>query len=301
MPDYFSNLAILLTSHLGMPASKNDVEGGGRGGGETKPPDESTMIPKPNYQDQKSRDKYLSQWQGKYGPLEGRGDHVLKVNEVPRGASESIKNVTTKAAKAYGLDPSLLYSSFMEEGGSGLFKNKDGTDTRHRKPTDFGYQGYYGDKEYPINGNESLGMPDFDQVFPDLVAKGYLPKDFSNKFRGTKNAGEYSANDFKTLQDGLKAKAAWMKMTYDEVDKYAKDKGVKLSSKGRDFFALADFNSGTGFKKLMNKYSDSGMLSDDRFLKERPNKGKISEKDDVWRHVTRRMRMSDALQKEGLF
>lgn len=287
-----------------MPPTKND--GGESGGGgsksssDTKPADPENMIPKPNYSDPKSRAKYLTNWQSKYGPLENRGDHVLKVNETPRGANESIKNVVTKAAKEYGIDRSILYSSFMEEGGSGLFKNQDGTDTRHRKPGEFGYQGFYGDKDYPINGNESLGMPNFDQVFPDLVSKGYLPKDFANKFRGTKNAGEFSANDFKSLPDGLKAKAAWMKMTYDEVDKYAKDKGINLSNKARSFFALADFNSGTNFKKLMNEYHEKGVLEDDKFMKERPNKSKIPEKDDIWGHVSRRIKMADALRNEDL-
>lgn len=274
-------------------AAKPKDGGGGTSG-------KSGIIPYPDYGNQKSRDQYLVNWSKKYGNLEGRGDTVLKVNEVPRGATEPIKAVATKAAKEYGIDPSLLYASFMEEGGSGLFKNKDGTDTRHRKPGDYGYQGFYGDKEFPINGNESLGMPNFNQVFPDLVAKGYLSNDFASRFRG--KDGEYSGNDFKTLADGLKAKAAWMKMSYDEVDKYAKEKGVTLSKNAKDFFALADFNSGGSFKKILNRYDKEGLLKDDKFLKEHPHKDeKIEEKDDVWAHVSRRLRMADALKKEKHF
>lgn len=274
-------------------------DGEGGGSEKTGSPKEG-IIPHPNYEDSKSRSNYLSQWAKKYGDLQGRGDTVLKVNEVPRGASGPIKEVATKAAKQYGIDPALLYSSFMEEGGSGLFKNKDGTDTRHRKPGEYGYQAFYGDKEFPINGNESLGMPNFNQVFPDLVSKGYLPKDFKEKFRG--KDGEFSGNDFKTLDDGLKAKAAWMKMSYDEVDAYAKEKGIELSKKAKDFFALADFNSGENFKKILKRYNDEGLLKDDKFLKEHPHKDeKIEEKDDVWAHVQRRLYMANNLKKEKHF
>lgn len=273
---------------------------GGEEKGKEIPKGKDDIIPHPNYEDPKSRSNYLTQWAKKYGDLQHRGDTVLKVNETPRGASGPIKEVATKAAKEYGVDPALLYSSFMEEGGSGLFKNKDGTDTRGRKPGEYGYQGFYGDKEFPINGNESLGMPNFNQVFPDLVAKGYLPKDFKNKFRG--KDGEFSGNDFKTLDDGLKAKAAWMKMSYDEVDAYAKEKGIKLSKNAKDFFALADFNAGDNFKKILKRYNEEGLLKDDRFLKEHPHKNeKIEAKDDVWAHVAPRLQMAINLKKERHF
>lgn len=269
-------------------------EGGGAG--------KEGMIPYPDYKDQKSRNQYLQNWQKKYGDLQGEGDTVLKVDETPRGANESIKNVVTKAAKEYDIDPALLYSSFMKEGGSGLFKNNDGTDTRHRKPGEFGYQGFYGDKEYPINGNESFGVPDFAKRFPDLVEKGYLNKDFASKFRGTKNAGEYSENDFKSVPDGMKAKAALMKMSYDEVDKYAKDNGITLTKNAKDFFALADFNSGANFKKILKRYNEEGLLKDDKFLKEHPHKNeKIDPKDDVWAHVAPRIKMALALKEQGHF
>src|ERR1700743_1341697 len=287
--EYFKDFATI-------PAKSKEEEKTGDKSGKTK----EDIIPHPNYDDPASRANYLKQWGKKYGDLEHRGDTVLKVNEVPRGASGPIKQVATKAAKEYGIDPALLYSSFMEEGGSGLFKNKDGTDTRGRKPGEYGYQGFYGDKEFPINGNESLGMPNFNQVFPDLVAKGYLPKDFKSKFRG--KDGEFSGNDFKTLDDGLKDKAAWMKMSYDEVDKYAKDKGITLSKNAKDFFALADFNSGENFKKILKRYNDEGLLKDDKFLNEHPHKNEqIEAKDDVWAHIAPRVKMAQNLKKEKQF
>lgn len=299
MPDFTANMNALMNGHLNLPDKDKEEAGGAddpKGGGSAK--SGADVIPKPNYDDQKSRNQYLSKWAAKHGDLEGRGDHVLKVNEIPRGGSSTIKNISTNAAKQYGLSPSLLYASFMEEGGSELFKDKSGLDTKKRKPGDPGYMGFYGDKDYPINGNQ-IGLPDFSQRFQDLVKGGYLPKDFEKKFRG--KDGEFSGNDFKTVEDGMKAKAAMLKQSYDEVDEYAKGKGIELSQKAKDFFALADFNSGKNFKKLLNEYQEKGFLEGDKFAKERPNKQKVPEKDDIYGHVIRRIKMADAFKQEQLF
>lgn len=264
---------------------------------------EDGRIPLPNYNDTTSRGNYLKQWAKKYGDLEGKGDTVLKINEIPRGGSDTMKNISIKAAKDYGIDPSLLYASAMHEGASALFKDKSGLDTRHKKPGEFGYQAFYGDKDFPINGNESMGVPDFANRFPELVSGGYLPKDFASKFRGKKNAGEYSENDFKTVEDGMKAKAALMKFGKDYVDKYAKKEGIELSKTAEDFFSLVFFNGGEGgVHKLLKKYNDEGLLKDDKFLKEHPHKGeKIDPKDDIWTHVAPRLKMAQALKKEKHF
>lgn len=276
---------------------------------EDKPGKENDgTIPKPDYNDPKSRGAYLGKWQKKYGSLEGRGDTVLKVNETPRGGSDTAKKLVEKSAKEYGLDPALLYSSAMEEGMSGLFKNKDGTDTKHRKPGDFGYQDFYGDKEFPINGGQNFGFQTFAERFPDLVKGGYLPKEFASQFRGVKAAladdAQYAdANNFKTTDAAIKAKAALLKYNYDEADKYAKSKGIELSKKARDFFALATYNGGEGaLHRLLKEYNDKGLLKDDKFLKENPDKDKKTPENlDVYKHVSRRLSMSQNLKKEKQF
>ena len=266
------------------------------------------IIPYPDYNDPKSRSQYLANWAKKYGNLEGRGDTVLKVNEIPRGGSDTAKNLSVKTAKEFGLDPALLYSSAMEEGMSGLFKNKDGTDTKHRKPGDFGYQDFYGDKEFPINGGQNFGFQTFAERFPELVKGGYLPKEFSKEFRGVKAAladdAQYAdANNFKSTDAALKAKAAMLKYSYDEADKYAKEKGINLSKKAKDFFALVLYNGGEGgLHKLLNEYKQKGLLTNDNFLKENPHKGeKIPENQDIYAHVIRRIRMADALKEQRHF
>lgn len=264
----------------------------------------TNRIPLPDYNDPASRAKFLKNWAAQYGNLEGRGDTVLKVNDIPRTGTDTAKNISKKAADQYKIDPALLYSSFMEEGGSGLFKDKGtGIDTKHRKPTDFGYQDYYGDKDFPINGGQSFGFNTFAQRFPDLVRKGYLPKDFAKNFRGQGNEGQYNANDFKDVQSAMQAKAAMLKYHYDDVDSYAAHRGIKLSPKARDFFALAEYNGGEGTgHNLMHEYNEKGLLEGDKFLTQRPESSKkASENLDVWSHVSRRMRMANALKEQTLF
>ena len=276
------------------------------GGGTTK--EKSDLIPQPDYNDQKSRNEYLQRWEKKYGDLQGRGDTVLKLNEVPRGGSDTMKNISVKAAKEYGLDPALLYSSAMEEGASGLFKDKSGQDTKHRKPGEAGYEDYYGDKEYPISGGNSFGFQTFNQRFPDLVKGGYLPKDFASKFRNkdaTIQEGKVeSANDFKSVDDAMKAKAAMMKFGEDKVKDFAKEHDIKLSGKAKDFFTLAWFNGGEGgFEHRMKEYNEKGYLKGDKFLDKRPAEEESVKgtKDDVWGHVTPRIHMAKNLKEQNLF
>lgn len=269
-------------------------------------PSGSEIIPLPDFNSSKSRAQYAAGFVKKYGSaFQGYGDLPLNVNQVPRAGSDTMKNIATDAAKKYGIDPALLFTSSMVEGASGLFKSQaTGLDSKNRKSSDFGYQDYYGDKQFPINGNGSFGLPDFAKRFPELVSGGYLPKEFQSKFRGTKNSGEFSENDFKTPEDAMQAKAALMKFGYDYVDKVAKKNNVELSPAQRDFFSLAFFNGGEGaVNKRIPLYSKLGYLKDDNFINNRPKeeedvKGTYK---DVWGHVAPRLKMRDAFKEQQLF
>lgn len=268
--------------------------------------DSGEAVPLPDYMSPQSRLAYVQSIRNKYGAsMQGRGDTILNVNEIPRGGSSSAKNIATAIGKKYGIDPALLYSSAMEEGMSGLFKSRaTGLDTRNRKPTEIGYQDFYGDKEYPVNAEYSLGLGTITERLPDLIRKGYLPKDFAKNMRGAANEGAYNKADFKNVESALEAKAALMKSIYDHVDSFSKTKGIKLSPKARDFFALAEYNGGEGaiYNRMMD-YHRSGALQGDRFLETRP-KFDESVKDtykDVYGHVIPRMKMAETLKKERLF
>jgi len=281
-----------------------------------KPPINPNLIPRPNWNDPASRSKFLTNIAGKYGNLEGRGDTIMKLNEVPRGGSDTMKNIAIKAASKYGIDPALLHASAMEEGASGLFKDLSGKDTKGRKPGEFGYQDDFGDKEYPINGSNSFGLNTFSERFPDLVKKGYLTKDFEKTFRGNANEGHFNRDDFKTPEAAMQAKAAMMKYHYDDTDSYAKARGIKLSPKARDFFAMAEYNGGEGLgHSMMNDYHNNGYLENDKFLEKRPTTGRglkgtsygpvmIDGKEvneGAYAHVARRIKMQNILKEQEFF
>lgn len=261
--------------------------------GPAAPAIKSNVIPRPDYNNPASRTAFLQNWQKQYGSLEGRGDTVLKTNEIPRAGSDTIKNISTKAASKYGLDPALLYSSAMEEGASGLFKNKDGTDTKGRKPDNPNYMDMGYNKDFPVKF-ESFGLNTFVERFPELVKAGYLKKDFDKNF---------TWEGMKSPEVAMQAKAAMMKGAYDDVDKYASKSGISLSPKAKDFFALAEYNAGEGgFHKLLKEYQSKGLLEDDKFLKENPHKGeKIPDSQDIYGHVIRRLKMRDNLKEQKLF
>ena len=257
-------------------------------------------LPLPDYKDPTSRLKFAAAWQKKYGTEEGYGDIPLRVNERPYKGTDTAKNLATKAGKQTGLDPALIYSSSMLEGMSGLYPNKEGK-------VRFG-----DDPDYPIQG-ASLGLNNFISRIPEMKEKGYLPKDFDEKRykKYEPTADELKKNPnvttdsplFKTTDDAVMAHAARLKLDYDEIEAHAKKKGIKLSDKAKDFFALAHFNSGLG-KQMLDEYNENGYLEDDSFLKKRPTAGKDLKETsykDVYDHIMIRLKEQNALKKEKLF
>lgn len=255
-------------------------------------------IPRPDYNDPASRLNYAKQIVQKYGPLmSGRGDTFLRVNEIPKGGTETAKNLSVKAFSKLGIDPALGYASAMEEGMSGEFKDKAGDYPYEDSPN----------KDFPITGSASYGLDNFVSRFPDLVKKGYLPASFKDRFV------PYHTNDdttqdsalYKTADDALQAKAAFLKSNYDEIDQTAKSKGITLSPKARDFFALVNYNAGSGTgAKMLGDYSRNGQLEGDKFLQARPTAGQgLSDKSykQVYENVIRRIKAANALKQEKLF
>lgn len=260
----------------------------------------TAKIPLPNYNDPKSRLNYASQFVKKYGPmLAQRGDTVLHINDVPDTGVDKIsaKQMAINAAKEQGLDEALLYSSASEEGLSGLFKGASAIDRRSGNP------------DFPVSGQAGFGLDTFADNFPALVKKGYLTKDFTKKFTPRQFQNEkgevVNSADFTTAEDAMKAKAAMIKISEDEVSEYAKKNNINLSPQAKKFFTLVSYNGGSGVGLPMIKdYNNNGYLKDDAFFKKRPTSGKglkESSYKQPYENVMRRFVMADALRKEGYF
>lgn len=251
----------------------------------------ATQIPLPNYSDPQSRLKYAQAFLNKYGPsVQGRGNTPLKINERPLYSDQTSKQLATKVGAAYGVDPALLYSSAMEEGMSALYPGEHPITGEN--------------KEYPVDATWSFGLDSFGGKYPDMAARGMLPKDFRSKFTSDPNIN-FGRVYFKTPEDGLTATAAMWKDHYRDVDQYAKSKGIQLSPKARDFFSLIGFNGGEGTAhQMISDYYKNGHLKDDAFLKKRPTSGvglNPASYAKVYDNVIKRIKMRDALKREGLF
>jgi hypothetical protein len=256
-------------------------------------------IPLPDYNNPESRLGYAKAFTEKYGPLmEKRGDTPLRINEKPAWGTDTSINLAKKSASQFQIDPALFYASSMEEGQSGLYEGSVGA----------GKVRWSGNKEYPVSGLWSFGLDSFEQKYPDLIKKGYLPKDFDKNFIigtdiGSKDKGNGAL--FKTTDAGVQASAAMLKTYYDSIDQYAKSKNIPLSTKDRDFFALAAFNAGEGVgKQMLSEYYKNNHMQGGAYLKKRPTSGeglKESSYEQVYENVIRRIQMADALKKEGYF
>lgn len=210
-------------------------------------------------------------------------------NFKPQDASDTLKNVTTKAATKIGIKPSLLFSSAMVEGMKGLSADDKGEDD------------WSGDEKYPVSGFVNFGLDNFSDKYKELVQKGYLSKDFAQNFTKSVQQNEkkqpVNSANFKTVDAALEAKAAMIKDLQDQTDAYAKQNGIKLSDKGRDFFTLIGYNGGDGtMKQMMASYNKGGFLKDDKYIENRPTESYKS----IHREVSKRIKGADVLRGEGI-
>lgn len=251
-------------------------------------------IPK-TWEDSKQVQNYRNALYHKYGKgSEDIVDMPEYTNLQPQDATDTLKNLSVKAASKLGIKPEILFSSSMVEGMKGL-----ATSAAQKIGTG---EDWSGDKDYPISGFVNFGLDNFSDKYPDLVKKGYLSKDFSKNFNKSVETNEkkkkVNSANFKTVDAAIEAKAAMIKDIQDTTDQFAKQHGIKLSDRGRDFFTLIGYNGGEGsMQKMMQSYSKGGYLKDDKYIENRPT--------DSWknihREVSKRLKGADVLKGETYF
>jgi hypothetical protein len=226
--------------------------------------------------------------------MHGRGDALINANYVPASDNLSFRDSSLKAAKAQGLDPNMLWASAAEEGATGLVPDKKGNINTDEK---IDVNGKYG-----VSGFTNFGVDHFHDDFKELARRGYLPKDFDyqKSVHTNENGEKVNSADFKSVEDALQAKAAYIHMHQDDLDKWAKDNGATLSPAARQFFAYMSYNGGPGTAhKLINYYKDKGLLDGDKFLTQAPPRE--LDKGDSYGKVLPRWKMAQVMQQEKLF
>lgn len=228
--------------------------------------------------------------------VRGRADTLIHAGYVPPTDTKSMAESSTAAAKKLGLDPAMFYASAAEEGMTGLVPDKNGqVNTGDESHVDL-------KGKYPVDGFTNFGLDHFHDQFPTLVKKGYLPKDFDYQKATTKNPenGEVvNSGNFKSVEDAVTAKAAFVRMEKDNLDDWSKSNKVQLSPSASQFFSFVAYNGGPGTAhKMINYYKDHGLLEGDKFLTQAPPKD--VDKGDSYGKVLPRWKMAQLLQQQNI-
>lgn len=215
----------------------------------------------------------------------------------------NVKDAVTEAAKLNNIDPSLLYSSAMEEGMSGAIDDKN-WENASEEYVDWSKKNPQIAQEYPVDGYYNYGLDQFPGVAKTLEQKGYLPKGFSDQYTTFTAENEkykkIKTAAFKTDADALKAKSAMMRLAKDQLGNYAKKQGIELTPAQEQFFMLANYNGGEGnMQDMLKSYKDKGYLKNPKFLKD--ISFKPASYDQIYQNVMRRLEASKMMKNEGVF
>lgn len=159
-----------------------------------------------------------------------------------------IKRVASKMA----VNPGILLSSAWQEGMNQAVVSPDNVS--------IGYNEANVPEEYPVDGFRNYGLDTIGDRYKQLSS--YLPQGFEKNMFLYKTTNEknqpINTAAFKTNEDALTAKAAFMKMEADRVNHYAEVKGIELDEQAQNYFMLASYNAGYGSAlKMMDEYKKS--------------------------------------------
>jgi len=152
--------------------------------------------------------------------------------------NKTADQIIRSAAKKTGVNPDFLAANAFQEG-----MNKAIISGNKNVPSD----------EFPVDGFLYYGLDTFGSVAPELMAKGYLPKDFKFSNMKAENEKGTSVNSasFKTNEDALVAKGAYLNYFKDQVKSYANKIGVPLTKDAENYLTMSAYNGGMGNAKIM--------------------------------------------------
>lgn len=199
--------------------------------------------------------------------------------------NRTAKDVIVSAANKTGIDPLLLAASSLQEGMDQMISdniNKPQEGNWLSEAYDFA--GY--DPKFPVDGFYYYGLDTFGDRVESFKEKGYIPKDFEYKpFKAKNEKGQWvNTGAFKSNEDALVAKAAFIKDLQDQVREYSKRKGVTLDKDTENYLTMSAYNGGFGNAKIMMDELASGGYKQKDFV----SKGLTSRKG-VHKNVAPRM------------
>jgi hypothetical protein len=256
------------------------------GGGEDRP---TTQQIREKYKSNQYVQKGREAWGEKLG-----GTFPLS------GGKDKVKDAISRAAQKAGVNPSLLYTSAMEEGMQQVLADPNAVSEAYGQ---WSTKNPKMAEKFPVDGFFGYGLDRFGENYQQLIDKGYLPKDFTNRFTSFDATNERNEKiksaAFYSDEDALMAKAAVIRNSSENLKTYLGQNKINLSPKQQDFFTLAAYNYGdAGVKNMLKSYQEKGYLKDDKFLD--PN-FKPASYSGVYTNVQRRLQNKNVLENEGFF
>ena len=173
---------------------------------------------------------------------------------------ELLRSVSQKT----GVNMAFLAGNSFQEGMNNII-TKSGKNTEEDM-----FETYGADREFPVGGYEYYGLDTFGTVAPELIKKGYLPKDFKYEAYNTGNeqGNTVTTANFKTNEDALTAKAAFIRHVQDGVKEYAGKKKLKLDPKTGDYLTMSGYNGGMGNARMMIDELATGKFNQKDFVEQ---------------------------------
>lgn len=189
-------------------------------------------------------------------------------------SGKTFHDIVKEVATEFKVDPRLLWSSSFVEGMNlaALKPNQVSNAylAEHEKNSKI--------LDYPVDGFYNYGLDNFGDTYPELVKRGYLPKDFdyySYKTTNEQNRPIKTAA-FRSNRDAVMAKAAYLKYEADRVKHYATKQKLELTPDEQAFFTMAAYNGGLGSAQAMLEDLKKSGLTPSAFIKQgKTSKGQV--------------------------
>jgi hypothetical protein len=164
-----------------------------------------------------------------------------------------VYDVVKSASMKGGIDPSLLFSSAFQEGMNLAISKPDEISQSY-------IDAKVDESKFPVDGFYNYGLDWFGGDYQRL--KKYLPEGFDQRFTMFKAKNEQGKEvpsaAFIDNESALIAKAAVIRDVQDQLNSYAKKKGIKIDPADMNYFTLVAYNGGVGNgKTILDEYAAS--------------------------------------------
>lgn len=196
--------------------------------------------------------------------VKGEHDAVSRVLRSKfKNEKQPIISAIRNAAKDVGVSPEMLGASAIQEGMGLAYINQP---DKYSSGYNIARKANQIPEDYVVDGFRSFGLNTFSDRYKDI--RPYLKKDIEFvPFEAIDEKGnKVNSAAFKSTEDALKAKGAFLRSIQDQVVNKAKDMKLSLDKQTVDYLTMAAYNGGMGNAKIMMDELASGKYNQNDFV-----------------------------------